>query len=290
MHLLVGAHHQRREVVLLLGEPARDRACRSARCRRTPRPRGSRACASESLPSASAQLLRAPRRSSPGSTTTAANAKFFAAARIIVGPPMSMFSITSCSVDAAAARRSPRTDRGSRTPGRRTRSRARSAAAMCAGVVAQREQARVELRVQRLDAPVHDLREAREVLDRADLEARPRAARARCRRWRRARRRARRARARTRRSPVLSDTDSSARRIAHLARLRHRPPSVADDTWSASATATSTRRGLAGSSATAPRGDQPDRLGQQLVLDRAQRVADLLGVGGVRAARPRAGG
>ena len=38
------------------------------------------------------------------------------------------------------------------------------------GVVAQREQAGVELRVQRLDAAVHDLREAGEVLDRADLE------------------------------------------------------------------------------------------------------------------------
>jgi hypothetical protein len=31
-------------------------------------------------------------------TTTAAKGKFFAAARIMVGPPMSMFSITSCSV------------------------------------------------------------------------------------------------------------------------------------------------------------------------------------------------
>ena len=40
------------------------------------------------------------------------------------------------------------------------------------GVVAQREQAGVELRVQRLDAAAHDLREAGEVLDRADLEAR----------------------------------------------------------------------------------------------------------------------
>jgi hypothetical protein len=37
-------------------------------------------------------------------------------------------------------------------------------------VVAAGEQAGVELRVQRLDAAVHDLGEAREVLDRADLE------------------------------------------------------------------------------------------------------------------------
>ena len=39
------------------------------------------------------------------------------------------------------------------------------------GVAADREQAGVELRVQRLDAAVHDLREAGEVLDRAHLEA-----------------------------------------------------------------------------------------------------------------------
>ena len=40
------------------------------------------------------------------------------------------------------------------------------------GVVAQREDARVELRVQRLDAAAHDLGEAGEVLDRAHLQAR----------------------------------------------------------------------------------------------------------------------
>ena len=40
------------------------------------------------------------------------------------------------------------------------------------GVVAHGEQPAVELRVQRLDAAVHDLREAREVVDRAHVEAR----------------------------------------------------------------------------------------------------------------------
>ncbi len=35
--------------------------------------------------------------------TTAANAWFFAAARIIVGPPMSMFSIASASLTPARA-------------------------------------------------------------------------------------------------------------------------------------------------------------------------------------------
>ena len=39
------------------------------------------------------------------------------------------------------------------------------------GVVADREQPGVELRVQRLDAAVHDLREAGEVGDRADRDA-----------------------------------------------------------------------------------------------------------------------
>ena len=41
-------------------------------------------------------------------------------------------------------------------------------------VVAQREQPGIELRVQRLDAPVHDLREAGELVDRTDLEPRGR--------------------------------------------------------------------------------------------------------------------
>jgi hypothetical protein len=39
-------------------------------------------------------------------------------------------------------------------------------------VVADRQQPRVQARVQRLDAAVHHLRKAGEVLDRADLEAR----------------------------------------------------------------------------------------------------------------------
>ncbi len=52
---------------------------------------------SESFPSASSSSCSTASYIS-GRVTTAENAKFFAAARIIVGPPMSMFSITSCSV------------------------------------------------------------------------------------------------------------------------------------------------------------------------------------------------
>ena len=74
------------------------------------------------------------------------------------------------------------------------------AAATCSGLSRTASRPGVELRMQRLDAAVHDLREAGEVLDRADVEARARRAPAPCRRSRRARRRARRGRARSRRS------------------------------------------------------------------------------------------
>ena len=105
-HLLVHARVERREVVLALGEPARDRGVvargvgerlgrqRLARRARTGGPRPSAA-------------PRARRRSYSGVTTTAANGWFFAAARISVGPPMSMFSMTSSySAPRAAAVRS----------------------------------------------------------------------------------------------------------------------------------------------------------------------------------------
>ena len=81
------------------------------------------------------------------------------------------------------------------------------------GVVADGEQAGVELGMQRLDAPVHDLREAGEVLDRAHREAGALAARAPCRPVETtstpssARPRAKST------IPRLSETDSSARRM-----------------------------------------------------------------------------
>ena len=126
---------------------------------------------------------------------------------------MSMFSITSASVDAAAG--------GGLLE--RVEVHAHEVdeldLVLLGGdhvrrVVAAGEQAGVELRVQRLDAPVHDLREAREVVDRADLEPGRLERPARCRRWRRARRRARRGPCAKSTMPVLSDTESSARRIA----------------------------------------------------------------------------
>ena len=132
-------------------------------------------------------------------------------------------------------------------------------------VVAAGEQAGVELRVQRLDPAVHDLREAGEVVDRADAEARG---------LERLRRPAggdeldaerRRGPGRTRRCPscrrrraarggsgprlaASRRPDDSQRRDQHAPRVgRVDPDRVA--------------------------GDQPHRLAQQLVLDRAQRAS-----------------
>ena len=74
------------------------------------------------------------------------------------------------------------------------------------------EQAAVNLRMQRLDAPVHDLREAGVAARPRGPGCRARPAAARCRRWRAARRRARRSARASSTSPVLSETESSARR------------------------------------------------------------------------------
>ena len=124
---------------------------------------------------------------------------------------MSMFSITSCSV-------TPRRRRGGLERIEVHAHEIDELDLVLGGrghvllVVAQREQPGVELRVQRLDAAAHDLREAREVLDRADLEPRLAQRGRRCRRSRPARRRAP-ARPRANSTiPVLSETESSARR------------------------------------------------------------------------------
>ena len=166
--LLVGAHDHRREVVEPLGEPARDRRVVAGgageRLGGEALARGER-----EVPARLVELLEDRVVGLSGSTTTAENTKFFAAARIIVGPPMSMFSITSASVDPAAGRRllervevhAHEVDELDLVLLRRDHVRR---------VVAAREQPGVELRVQRLDAPAHDLGEAGEVVDRADLE------------------------------------------------------------------------------------------------------------------------
>ena len=166
---------------------------------------------------------------------------------------MSMFSITSCSVDAAAA--------GGGLERVQVHAHEVDELDLVLGrgghvllVVAQREQAGVELRVQRLDAPAHDLREAREVLDRADLEPGLAQRAARCRPWRRARRRAPRARGRTRRRRSCPRP-----RAAHAAREPHpaapSPPSsrgrYLEQPFRGSST--KTRRGGRGQSGRRPR-------------------------------------
>ena len=185
--------------------------------------------------------------------TTAVKAKFFAAARIIVGPPMSMFSITSCSV----------------APRRRRRALERVEVhahevdeldpVLLGGdhvlrVVAQRQQAGVELRVQRLDAAAHDLREAGEVLDRADLE--PGLGQL-----------ARRAAGR---DELDAELGQAAREVDDPALVGHRQQRAADADlarlghpgapYSGHQRRHADAPRVLGSTATAPRGDQPDGL------------------------------
>ena len=94
-------------------------------------------------------------------------------------------------------------------------------------------------------------------------------ARAPSRRWRRSRRRARPGRARSRRCPVLSETESSARRIAHLARLGHggadayrdedaaRMPDRADRAAAIAAPPRTAARARAGAAPHGPRSTSP---------------------------------
>ena len=95
--LLVGADEQRREVVVALGEPARDRRVVARGVReRVGGQRLARLHRQQTVARARSSS-RTPSYAS-GFTTTAVNAWFFADARIIVGPPTSMFSMTSASV------------------------------------------------------------------------------------------------------------------------------------------------------------------------------------------------
>ena len=120
-------------------------------------------------------------------------------------------------------------------------------------VVAQRQQPGVELRVQRLDAAAHDLREAREVLDRPDLEP------ALAQRGRGAAGRdqldAQRSQpARELHDPGLVGDRQQRAPHLHLTRLDHRLHRVAEDTWRRhqAVPPTSTRRGWDGSGRTVP--------------------------------------
>ncbi len=182
---------------------------------------------------------------------------------------MSMFSITSSSLDPAARRPCARTGRGSRTPGRSARSPARASVADVLRVRAHREQAGVDPRVERLDAAVEDLREAGVVLDRArrrcpspassravppvETISTPSSARPRAKSD----------------QPALVGHGQQRAAHAHLARLR--PDLGRDAARSVARHRPSPRSargaGSSGSSRTAPRGDQADRARQQPVLD-----------------------
>ena len=103
-HLLVGDHQVLREVLVAQPEPAADRGVVARGLARTPRWRasaGSRRRSRRPTPPA----RRAPRRSSPASRPPRRSAWFLAAARIIVGPPMSMFSTASVLGHVAAGDR-----------------------------------------------------------------------------------------------------------------------------------------------------------------------------------------
>ena len=150
------------------------------------------------------------------------------------------------------------------------------------GVVAQREQARVELRVQRLDPAAHDLGEAGEVLDRADLEARL----------------GQLACGAAGRDELDAELCEPAREVGDAALVGHRQQRApdADITWlrhlRRTIQASGARRARArvtvrthymarvvGIDRDGAAGDQRDDGGEQVVLDRAQRGADRLGGG-----------
>ena len=84
----------------------------------------------------------------------------------------------------------PRRGRGSRPPRRSAAMPCSSSACRCSGTSAPRQDAAVDLRVQRLHAAVEDLREAGGLRDAGHRDARLLAAPRRCRRWRRSRSRA----------------------------------------------------------------------------------------------------
>ena len=82
-------------------QPRGHLACR--RRRRARRPRWPAGGASRARPSGARAAHRGPARTVRGETTTATESRFLAAARIIVGPPMSMFStIVSSSAPLAS--------------------------------------------------------------------------------------------------------------------------------------------------------------------------------------------
>ena len=151
---------------------------------------------------------------------------------------MSTFSTASVE-GRARAPPCPRRDRGSPPPRRPGRCRARASDSACSGCSAPGQDAAVDGRVQRLDAAVEDLREARHLGDAAHGHAGLAQLLARCRRWRRSRSRARPGRApgprcrpcgrrrgsrssRSCRPPVVCSESRAVRARALLRRRRRR--------------------------------------------------------------------
>ena len=175
--LLERAHEQRREALLALARTSARSRCRSARCRRTPRPRAPRAW--QATAAARRRAARRARVVARGVDDHRAEGEVLRrradhrrAADVDVLDHLGLGHVR-------AGRRSARTGTGSRTRGRRTRSPARRPPAGAQASSRTGQQAGVELGVQRLDPAVHDLGEAGEVGDRADREpAPPRARRA----------------------------------------------------------------------------------------------------------------
>ena len=105
-----------------------------------------------------------------GETTTATESRFFAAARMSVGPPMSMFSmIVSSSAPLASVSANGYRDETTRSIGSKL---ALGELTHVLGVVPAGEDACVDRRMQRADAAVEHLREAGDVGDRLHLDAR----------------------------------------------------------------------------------------------------------------------
>ena len=295
------------------GRPANQRA----RSRR----RSGRCSANASAASRVARRQRRARRPTPRSSAQTrvvvgrvdddrGEARWFlAAARIIVGPPMSMFSIDLRVAGVAAGDgllervevHAHQVDRLDPLLGRRVAGARRRRGAPAG---------RREARVQRLHPAVQDLGEAGEVLDRAHLERPPRRARARCRRWRRSRRRAPPGRGRSRRPRSCRRPRSApgARRtsprgaVALDAAVRLRRDRCAElavgepcrraypSTPRIARSSTIVRRGFSGSSLARPRAISATASRQQLVLERVQRLRAPRRARARRAARPRAGG
>ena len=211
-HLLERAHHQRREVGALLLEPARDRGVVAGRVGE--RLRGEALARRRRQPAVELAQLGQDR-------VVALGADHRRRRTGSSWPPPGSSTDRRCRCSRSprgrprrGGRRSARTGTGSRTPGRRTRRRGPRRPAHVRGVVAQRQQPGVELRVERLDPAVHDLGETGQIGDRAHLDPGLRQLAEPSRRSRRSRSPARPGPARTRRCPSCRTPTAAPERPA----------------------------------------------------------------------------